>query len=188
MIGGDWTKVEPMQEGRRGLPAGGYVIRISKVENVAAKNYLLIEYDVAEGEHAGYYKDLSDRFGFWGGSFVRSYNQKASGFFKGFLDAVEKSNPGVTLATPYGVDETRLIGLIVGVVLREEEYIKNNGETGTRLRVKEVMEVDRIRKGDFTVPEKLRLGNAPSADAAPAVIDTTQSNIDFDQVTEDLPF
>lgn len=186
MIGGDWTKVEPIQEGKRGLPAGGYVIRITRVDNIQANSYLLMEYDIAEGEHAGHYKDLSDRFGFWGGSFVRSYKPKAAGFFKGFLDAVEASNPGVVLATENGVDESRLNGLLVGVVLREEEYIKNNGELGTRLRVKDVISADRIRKGDFIVPEKKVLSEKPAS--APAVLDTTAANVDFEAVTEDLPF
>lgn len=186
MIGGDWTKVEPIQEGKRGLPAGGYVVKIIKVDNVAAKSYLLIEYDIAEGEHTGHYKELNDRFGFWGGSFIRSYKANAAGFFKAFLDAVEASNFGVKLATETGVDERKLPGLLVGVVLREEEYIKNNGELGTRLRVKEVLPVDRIRMGDFIVPEKKVLDEKPAA--APAVIDTTAANVDFESVTEDLPF
>ena len=120
MIGGDWTKVEPMGNGGGKLPAGGYVIRITKAEDVPGKEYLLVEYDVAEGEYAGHYKDLFDRLGFWGGSFVRSYKPKARGFFKAFLDVLEASN-NVTLATPTGVDEQRLVGLLCGVVRGEEE-------------------------------------------------------------------
>ena len=156
MIGGDWTNVTPMGNGGGKLPAGGYVIRITKAEDVPGKEYLLVEYDVAEGEYAGHYKDLEDRFGFWGGSFVRSYKPKARGFFKAFLDALEASN-NITLATPNGVDEQRLVGLLCGVVLGEEEYIGNDGTVKTG-RVHRPQEKETGSEQDPGRPESDRHG------------------------------
>ena len=192
MIGGDWTKVEPMGNGGGKLPAGGYVIRITKAEDVPGKEYLLVEYDVAEGEHAGHYKDLFDRLGFWGGSFVRSYKPKARGFFKSFLDTLEASN-NVTLATPNGVDEQKLVGLLCGVVLGEEEYIGNDGTLKTRLKVVTELPVDRIRAGEYTVPEKKKLdpSKIPGGQSQTGTVrDTTAASVvdDFEQINVDLPF
>lgn len=192
MIGGDWNKVEAIDEGGGSrLPAGGYVARIRNVENVPGKQYLKIEYDIAEGDYRGYYADLFERAKFWGGHFVRSYKQSAAGFFKGFLNAVEASNK-VQIVQPNGdVDERQLIGKEVGVVLGEEEYIGNDGSIKTRLSVVKVMASDKIRAGEFTVPEKKKLESvaAPSGGVidmtAPAAQEIPQ---DFAQLEAELPF
>ena len=87
---------------------------------------------------------------FWGGTFFRSYKEKALTMFKGFLTAVKESNPGFI----FNNEEKRLEGQLVGLVLGEEEYRKNDGSDGTRLYVAAVRSVDKIRSGDFTVPPK----------------------------------
>lgn len=46
------------------LGAGGYICKYTKVEDVADKNYLYMEYDIAEGNFANYYKSLEESFGF----------------------------------------------------------------------------------------------------------------------------
>lgn len=190
MIGGDWTKVEAMNEGGSRLPAGGYVIRIRSVLNVVMKEYLTIEYDIAEGEYIGYYAALNERAHFWGGHFIRSYKKKAAGFFKSFLNAVEASNDNCVIATAEGVDENRLIGKALGVVLGEEEYQGNDGSVKKRLYVAAVLPADRIRSGDFTVPafKKLESMNTPPTSG---VIDTTvavPSPESFAALEEDVPF
>ena len=67
------------------LPAGGYVCGITAVEDVADKEYLKIEFDIAEGDFKNYYRDLYQSKAFWGGNFVKSYKDKALPFFKGFI-------------------------------------------------------------------------------------------------------
>lgn len=189
MIGGNWKNVEPIDESaRRGLPAGGYVVRIKDVQNVAGKEYLKLEFDIAEGEHRGYYADLFERAHFWGGSFVRSYKEKARGFFAGFLEAVEKSNDGLVLRTENGLDERQLIGKAVGAILGEEEYIGNDGSLKTRLRVVRVVPADKIRKGDFTVPEIKRLESVAAPEAANVVDMTQPIPTGFDELEKDVPF
>lgn len=141
-----------------GLKAGGYVCRITNVEDVVDKKYLLVEFDIAEGEYKDYYKNLEERANFWGGSMIRSYKETALSMLKRFCSAVTKSNPGYIFdAGEQNSDEKTLKGKLVGLVLREEEYIKNNGALGTRLRVDYETEVDKIRKGDFKVKEIKRL-------------------------------
>ena len=62
-------------------------------------------------------------------------------FFKGFITAVEESNP----TFKWDWNEQKLKGQRIGVVLREEEYIPqqgpNAGKVKTRLIVDEVSKV-----------------------------------------------
>lgn len=190
MIGGNWKQVDAVEEGsRRRPPAGGYVARIKTVENVPQREYLRVEYDIAEGEWMGYFADLYERAHFWGGTFYRSYKEKARGLFKGFIVAVEESN-NVSIITEDGsIDELKLVGNEVGVVLGEEEYIGNDGSLKTHLKVVKTLKTERIRKGDFTVPELKKLEGQTAPAAQNDVIDTTQAAPQgFDELTEELPF
>ena len=189
MIRGNWNKVEAYEEGgRRKPPAGGYVIVIKHVNNVEEKSYLEVEYDIAEGDFAGYYQELYTRAHFWGGKFYTSYGEKAQGFFKGFITAVQESNPALEgLINSKGeIDETKLVGALVGIVLQEEEYIGNDGSIKTRLRKDMIRTADKIRTGDYSVPEPKRL---EARSTGSAVVDTTESIPDsMDSIEEDLPF
>ena len=42
---------------------------------------------------------------------------------------------------------------MLGIVLGEEEYLTNRGEISTRLTVRSVTTADRIRAGEYTVPD-----------------------------------
>lgn len=79
------------------VPPDGYICRITSVEDVPDKEYLRVEFDIAEGDFKGNYQTLYENKGFWGGSFVRSYKEKALPFFKSFTTAIENSNPATNL-------------------------------------------------------------------------------------------
>ena len=150
------------------LPAGGYICRITLADDLpfdASTNkgdYLKIEYDIAVGDFKNYYKEQFDKFGkFWGGTFFRSYKEKALGMFKHFIECVEKSNAGFV----WSWDEKTLMGKVIGLVLAEEEYEKSDGSVGVRLYVKEVKTVQEIKDGNFKIPELKVLKNIPSAPA-----------------------
>lgn len=146
----DLTNVQEAGEFKQ-VKAGGYVLTITAAEDVAQKEYLKIELDIAEGENAFHFTDLYADKGFWGLSDVRSYKEKALPFFKGFITAVERSNDKYI----FNSDEETLRGKLVGAVLREEEYIKGNGTVGVRLKVDKYCSAERIREGEFTIPEKV---------------------------------
>ncbi len=170
----NWANVEAASEGFAAPPAGGYVLAIHKVEDVAEKKYLKISYDIAGAaeaaneEFVGYYtqrlepfKDAKLPF------FIRSYKQTAQGFFKGFLKALEASNAGFTADTFNG-NEQQFVGMAIGAVLAEEEYVWN-GKLRVRLKVHSVMSVERISSGDFKVPAiKKYEGELPAASAPAA--------------------
>jgi hypothetical protein len=74
------------------LEAGAYVCVITSVEDITEKEYLRIEFDIHEGRFKGYYKEIFNTKQRWLGSFIKSYKEKALGYFKSFITAVEKSN------------------------------------------------------------------------------------------------
>lgn len=156
----NWNDVSDVGEK---LAPGGYVCGITAVEDIPEKEYLKLEYDVAEGPQKNYYRTLYQNKGFWGGNFVKSYKEKALPFFKAFKTAVENSNPGYT----FNNDEKTLVRKLVGLVLGEEEYVGNDGAVKTRLYVAEIHSADRIRKGNFKVPPLKALTGQPQKSSTP---------------------
>jgi len=155
----DWNNVQEAGDFER-LPPNGYICRITAVQDVPEKEYLKLEYDIADSKYAGYFQDGFARFGFWSGSFIRSYKETAQGFFKSFLTAIKESNQGFV----FNNDETALRGKRIGLVLGEEEYTKKDGTIGTRLYVDQTRTVQTIVDGKFTVPAKKLLAKPASAD------------------------
>ena len=177
----NWNEIKEAGE-FESLPAGGYVAVIKKVEDDTSKECLKISFDIAEGQYKDYYLELYKSMNFWGGSFYRSYKEKAQSFFKGFITAVEESNSSFK----WNWDEQKLKGQRIGIVLREEEYIPqqgpNAGKVRTRLIVDEVRSADKIRKGDYKVKEKKLLektNNNPFNDSSNGSFDIAEDDIQF---------
>lgn len=163
----DLDTIQEAQDFKR-VTTGGYICKIMAVENISDKRYLRLEYEIADGEFAGYYGQLYENKGFWGLSNIQSYKDTALPFFKKFIGAVEHSNEGYK----WDKDESKLRYKDVGLVLAEEEYRANNGEIRTRLYVDSVRSVDAIRRNDFTVPpKKLLNGNAAKAPSLSVIPD-----------------
>ena len=164
------------------LAAGGYVIKITAVQDEDEKQYLRIVYDIAEGPEAGRYKSEPAENDFRH-SFVRSYKEKALGMFKAFIRAIDESN-GTKFDSRIekGFPEHELVGKNLGVVFGYEEYEANDSNVKERLRLVSCMSADRIRKGDFKIPELKKL--KPSTEPAPASMPDG-----FTPMTDDdLPF
>ena len=174
----------------KSLPKGGYVCGITAVEDVQMNantgkgDYLKMEYDIAEGEFKNYYRALYENKDFWGGKFIKSYKETALAYFKAFITSVENSNSGYK----FNNDEKTLMRKLVGLVLGEEEYQANDGTIKTRLYVAEVHSADRIRKGDFKVPELKQLKSTATKASTPAY--KAPVNNDFEEIVsdDDLPF
>ena len=86
----NWNDVQEATE-RRDLPVGGYVAGICKATDEPAKERLNIEWEVAEGEFKGYWREqtasliergkLNPGEWAWGGKTIKSYKEKALPFF-----------------------------------------------------------------------------------------------------------
>ncbi len=171
----DWANVEAVESFRK-LEAGGYVCGITSAEDNEQKEYLKLEFDIAEGDFKGYYRDLYDRKGFWGGSFIKSYKESARGFFKKFLNAVEASNPNYR----FDNNEKKLRGKTVGLVLGYEEYVSNAGEVKERIYVSDILPLDDIKAGNYIVPKLKKLA-LHAENTAFSSVDTS----DFEEITDD---
>ncbi len=162
----NWKNVPDQVDFER-LQPGGYVCKITLATDVPQKEYLKMEYDIAQGPQSGYYNELYKAKGFWGGTFYRSYKEKAQSMFKGFLTAVKESNTGFVFED----DEKRLEGKLIGLVLAEEEYRGNDGKIKKRLYVAATKNINKILSGDFTVPELKKLDLSASFVSATDVTD-----------------
>lgn len=145
-----WNEIEAQgnEEYKRLVP-GGYICRINKVEDHPDKSYLYIEFDIAEGEYMGYGASCLERNGFTPLRMYRSYSDKAAGMFKGFIQNIEASNSSYH----WEWKEQTLVGRLIGIILGEEEYKKQDGSVGTRFNARD-RSVAAIRDGKFKVPEK----------------------------------
>lgn len=180
--------VQEAQEFER-LGPGGYVCGIIRAEDVPEKEYLRIEFDIADGPFKNYFRGMRERLALdsWPASGVlyRSYKESALPFFKQFVTCVQVSNAGYVFKN----DEATLARKLFGVVMGEEEYEKNDGTIGTRLKAATVRSVKAIREGDFKVPTIKKLKTAPAA-YADAYRTQPANSTDYAAIDdgEDLPF
>lgn len=176
--------VQEAQEFER-LGPGGYVCGIVRAEDVPGKEYLRIEFDIADGPFKNYFRNMRDRLALDGwpaaGVLYRSYKESALPFFKQFITSVQVSNAGYVFKN----DESTLVRKLFGVVMGEEEYEKNDGTVGTRLKAATVRSVKAIREGDFKVPAIKKLTRSASGYSAHNADQFVPISADND---EDLPF
>lgn len=180
--------VQEAQEFER-LGPGGYICGIVRAEDVPEKEYLRIEFDIADGPFKNYFRNMRERLALdsWlaAGVLYRSYKESALPFFKQFVTCVQVSNAGYVFKN----DEATLARKLFGVVMGEEEYEKNDGTVGVRLKASAVRSVKAIREGDFKVPAIKKLKTAPAA-YADAYRTQPANSTDYAVIDdgEDLPF
>ena len=154
------------------LAPGGYVCRIMGIQEAATRNgtpSLHVSLDIAEGEEA-------DRFAKeyrtdnrpdkkWGCVYrqtIVTSTGATSPFFKGMMTAIEESNNMTVQWTDNPVAfEAQFKGKLIGVLFGREEYTKNDGTNAWSTKPTMCMSVQKIRSGDFTVPEDKPLAPKP---------------------------
>ena len=144
-------------------PVGGFICKITTVEDVPEKEYLKVGYDICEAlsddqkEFVGMYTKRKAERDFDYPTTVVSYKEQSLPFFKGFITALETSNKGYT----FDNDENKFIGLKIGFVIAEEEYMGQDKNGAPKLKIRtyiaERHSVDAIKNGDFNVPELKKL-------------------------------
>lgn len=153
----NWNDVEAQENEFENPTASGYVMKIVNAVDVPEKKYVLVTLDICEGKFSGRGADIEKRLGKDWGYYksYRSYKESAKGFFRAFLDALEKSNKRFSIAD-FKNQPSNLIGLTIGVVLGEEEYVgkDENGspKKKTRLVVAKTLSADDVRVGKYKVP------------------------------------
>lgn len=109
--------------GYKRLPAGAYACVVTKVEDVADREYLSVELDIAAGEFSGYFSDDFYADKPYAHRVVLSYKDANLGYLKHNLRMFTESNTGFDAeAAVMGGREDMLVGKAVGCAFREEEY------------------------------------------------------------------
>lgn len=149
-------------------PAGGHVFKIVDAEtktSAKGNEMLVLSLDITEGEFAGHYTKLSDKYA--KPKYLRVFQltgEEHTSYFKGVIKAIEESNVGFI----FDFDEKKLIGKKVGGNLREEEFLPD-GETEVKvaLKIGFLCSVQSVREG-LPIMKRKTLSvtkNAPSTTA-----------------------
>ena len=152
----NWNEVSDQPERPE---KGGYITKITAVEDNTEKKCLFINWDFIDGPFKGANQDAASRLGFWPMKIARSYKPTALSFFKAFKTAVEDSNRGYQ----FNNDPQSLVGKYIGVVLGEEAYLSKKQEIKTRTYVYQTRSVQAIQSGDYSIPDFKPLSETASA-------------------------
>ena len=174
----NWNEVQAPSEGRKlDINAAVVGIKQAKVQEDDYGAKLCIAFDICEGDNTGWYeqdfRSQQPRPGEdkrWKGV-LRLWLPKHDGSeqdewtkrtLKGFVTAVEKSNPGYQ----WNWDERSLAGKYLGILYRNEEW-EFNGSTGWSKRPFRAISIDSVREGSFKVPKDkpLKKDTTPSYSA-----------------------
>ena len=169
----NWENIQESTSFTR-LTPNCYICKILKVEDQPEKEYLKIYFDIAKGDDKGYFKKQYDgdtrKERKWpnAGTFIRSYKDSAASMFKGFTNAVEKSNKGYK----WDFDEKTLVNKVVGLIIADEQYQNQKGQVRVRNYVAAVRSVETIEKGEYEVPAlkeltTTKITTAPANDPIP---------------------
>lgn len=149
----DFDKIEAKgMDDFRSLPIGAYecVIMDARVNHneQSGKDTFKVSVDIASGEFKDYFRKMYendtriDRK--WNNNAVRylAFTGDNVAYFKGFLKVVENSNQGYK----WDWDETKLKGKKVCGVFQYEEYEKQDGTKGIKVRLSKFRSLDKMKE------------------------------------------
>lgn len=175
----NWVMVDEATSGGSQLPVGAYVAKITDVEDHPRDEYLLVTWDVAEGEHAGHYSDDFGKANPYTHQFRRYYSERSARFFKSFLVQLEQSNRGRFSVKEWNArqDEREFVGLEIGVLVQTRQYTNTKGDDKSVNEVRETCAAQDVRNGDYRMPapldqrNKIKAGGSDDKPAAGAYDD-----------------
>lgn len=160
----NWNEVDAKgMDDFRGLPIGAYecVIKDARINHneQSGKDTFKVSVDIASGEYKDYFQKMyendtrTDRK--WNNNAVRylAFTGDNVAYFKGFITTVENSNVGYT----WDWDETKLKGKKVCGVFQYEEYEKQDGTKGVKVRLSKFRSLDKMK--DIEVSDSVKLLN-----------------------------
>ena len=143
------------------LPIGPQICKILVVEDKSDKEYLKIQFDIADGDFKGHFKDQKEQFknDDWpsGGTGYRSYKSTAYSFFTAFIIAVERSNPKFK----WDWDEQKLVNMLFVANFGEEDYLDEvTNEIKTSIKCREFRSIKALKEGTIKPLKKKELSDA----------------------------
>ena len=158
----DFDKIEAKgMDDFRGLPIGAYecVIKDARINHneQSGKDTFKVSVDIASGEYKDYFQKMYeadtriDRK--WNNNAVRylAFTGDNVAYFKGFLTVIENSNIGYK----WDWDETKLKGKKVCGVFQYEEYEKQDGTKGIKVRLSKFRSLDKLK--DIEVSDSIKM-------------------------------
>lgn len=160
----NWNEIDAKgMDDFRGLPIGAYecVIKDARINHneQSGKDTFKVSIDIASGEYKDYFQKMYeadtriDRK--WNNNAVRylTFTGDNVVYFKGFITTVENSNVGYT----WDWDETKLKGKKICGVFQYEEYEKQDGTKGIKVRLNKFRSLDKMK--DIEVSDNVKLLN-----------------------------
>lgn len=178
------------------LPVGAYEVKILRAEEQEGKNNscaLCILFDIAEGDYKDFYmnKFKSDKSAYPNNAKFKGvyrlwypnggqYDESSEKRLKTALKRIKDSN-NLNIDFTKEWDGAALKGCKVGMVFREQEW-SYNGSTGMTAQPFQIITLEALKEGKFTIPEPKYLnGSAPSNTASSSIDSLTADD-------DDLPF
>jgi len=162
------------------LPAGAYEITIIRAEEKSERtgDQLCLLFDISDGEYKNYYVDKfnADKKNFpkdakykgvlrlWypnGGQYDDSNKKR----MKTTLERIKQSN-NLRIDFSKDCDGAALKGCKVGMIFREQEW-SYNGMTGMTAQPYQVITLDALRNGNFTLPNPKYLSQSDNDNYVP---------------------
>ena len=195
----DFDKIEAKgMEDFKALPIGAYecVIMDARVNHneQSGKDTFKVSVDIASGEFKDYFRKMYendtriDRK--WNNNAVKylSYTGDNVAYFKGFITTVENSNVGYK----WDWDETKLKGKKVCGVFQYEEYEKQDGTKGIKVRLNKFRSLDKLKEIEVSDSIKMLDGTYTSYDDYMEKVEEKKPFSDFENIVEissdSLPF
>lgn len=170
------------------LPAGLYVCEVLGVKQEENKGNirLVMQFDIAEGEHKGFYQKQyglakqMDQNAKYKGMHRQNMNDQGLPFFKGLMTSIEKSNANFSFPWGQEGNEKTLVGKKFGAVMGREQFISNDGKKLFATKIVQIRSIDGLK--DAKIPED-------------KLLEDSQAKVDSDGFTkisegidEELPF
>ena len=174
------------------LPAGGYIAKIIEVDDRTWSGHSepahMIMMDIEEGEHKRLYakNNLNSDKDRWLTYWFAEPSQGSPDWLLskvgGIQTSLAESNNNVNLGDPRSWK-----GLLVGVVVGDEEAESNNGTVYTRPYVSYICSTERIRKGEGQ-PGGYKIPKLKALKSAPKPLASTEMPDSFSAAEDDIPF
>ena len=197
----NWNEIEAKgMDDFKALPIGAYECKIiNAVENhneESGKTTLKVMVDIASGKYKDYFKKRYDSNTAidrkWDNNATKylAFEGENTSFFKGFITTVENSNVGYK----WNWDETTLRDKKIVGVFQYEQYEKQDGTKGIKVRLNKFRSLDKL--GEIEVSDSIKMldGSYVSYDDYMERAENSEKNpfSDFGSVVEvsaeDLPF
>ena len=160
----NWDTIEAKgMDDFKPLPIGAYecVIKGAMLNHneQSGKNTFKVAVDIATGEYKDYFQKRFDNNTNenkkWDNNAVKylGYEGDNIAYFKGFLTCVENSNIGYK----WDWDETKLKGKKICGIFQYEEYEKQDGTKGVKVRLNKFRSLEKIK--DIEVSDSIKLLN-----------------------------